>query len=146
MREDWVPGAATAVGTPFGISLAGGAAAMVGAALTAAGLVPAGATGWRLGVMALVVAGYTAMVDDAWASLATAGLGYLLFNGFLVNRAGELTWIGTTNVWQLGVFVVALGLGLGCRSIGRILARAALSAELEDLIHTLTRKKDPNDG
>jgi hypothetical protein len=44
-----------------------------------------------------------AVVADTRASLVTAGLGYLLFDGFLVNRFGDRTWDGTTIMWHLTV-------------------------------------------
>jgi len=75
--------------------------------------------------------------------LAVAGLGYLLFIGFLVNRYGELTWDGTTSAWYLTVFALAIGLGLSRRWIRALRAEAARTAELEVLINnTESRKKE----
>ncbi len=37
--------------------------------------------------------------------MATAGLAYLLFDGFLVNRHGELIWSGTTSTCELLAYV-----------------------------------------
>ncbi|MCW6004426.1 hypothetical protein K1W54_07490 [Micromonospora sp. CPCC 205371] len=52
-----------------------------------------------------------AIVTGVLASLVTAGLGCLLFTGFLVNRYGELTWDGTTSVWRAIVLAAAVGIG-----------------------------------
>lgn len=94
--------------TPLGIDVA------VGASIVAAALV---SDPWgRLVIVALAVGGYAALVDDVRACLATAAPGYLLFDlfdGFLVNRLGELTWDGTTSMWHLVVFALTVGLGLG---------------------------------
>lgn len=118
--------------TPFGINLAVGSVAMVAASFAAA--VVSSDVSARLAVMALAVCVCAALVDDTRASLATAGLGYLLFTGFLVNRFGELTWDSATTLWTLLVFVLATGLGLGQRWIRAARAEAAVSAELDALL------------
>jgi len=134
-------GDADAGRTPFGIRLAVGAVAMVGACTTAAALVSD--VPGRLVVVTVAAGVYAALVDDSRASLAVAGLGYLLFTGFLVNRYGELTWDGTTSTWYLTVFALAIGLGLSRRWIHAVGAEAALAAELEELINnTESRKKE----
>ncbi len=138
-------GDADAGRTPFGIHLAVGAAVMVGACIAAAALFPD--VSGRLVVVALAVGAYAGLVDDTRASLAVAGLGYLLFTGFLVNRYGELTWDGTTSTWHLTVFALAIGLGLSRRWIRAVRAKAALTAELEVLINnTESRKKESHGG
>jgi hypothetical protein len=100
----------------LGIDLAVGAAAMSGAAMVAAAFpgVPI-----RLGVMAVATAVYAALVENARAGLATAGLGYLVFNGFLVNRFGELTWNGMNSIRHAAVLAAAAGVGLGFRCLRR---------------------------
>lgn len=116
--------------TPFGIDLAFGAVAMVAAVAVAAPFpgIPA-----RLAVVSLAVGVFTALVDDARAGAPIAVLGYLLFNGFLVNRFGDLTWSGTTSGWQVAAFAAAVGLGLGWQWLRRARARAAFAAELAEL-------------
>ena len=83
---------------------------MVGATIVSALAFTAPIAG--LVVMALAVAGYAMFVDDVRAALATGAVGYLLFDGFLVNRYGDLTWPGTTS---LVAFVLAVVLGVGLR-------------------------------
>jgi hypothetical protein len=125
--------------TPFGISLAAGAAVMVAGAMVAAGL--AGDVPGRLAVVALALGGYVALVDDVRAGLATAGLGYLLFDGFLVNRYGELTWDGTTTIWCLVAFVMIVGGGLGIRWIRRARARTANEDDLSRLLNGVEHER-----
>lgn len=133
-----------AAGTPFGINLAAGAGAMMASALVAPALFPDLPA--RLVVVALAVGGFAALVDDVRAGLVTGGLGYLLFDGFLVNRYGELSWTGTTSMWHVSVFVLAVGLGLAWRSVRRLRTRAALDAELDDLINLDSKKKKESHG
>lgn len=101
MREVSVPEGAGR--TPFGIAVGIGATVMVAAAALSAALFPPVDMAARLAVVSVAVGVCAATTADTWASLVTAGLGYLLFCGFLVNRYGELTWDGTTSVWHVTV-------------------------------------------
>lgn len=114
---------------PFGIDIALGTVAMIAAVAVAAQLpaIPA-----RLVIVSLTLVVFTALVDDPRAGALVAVLGSLFFDGFLVNRFGDLTWGGTTSVWQLAVFATAVGLGLGWRWLRRARARAASAAELAE--------------
>ena len=106
------PKDARAAGTPLGINVAAGAGALVTCVFVANTLIP---PSLQLTAVALAVVGFVVLVGDTRAGLATTGLGFLLFNGFLVNRYGELTWGGKSSMWQLAVFALAVGLGLGLR-------------------------------
>ncbi len=121
-------------GTPFGIELAVGAAEMVAATVVAVVLFPDQPA--RLVVVAVALAAYAVLVDNARAAVATGGLGYLLFNGFLVNRYGELTWDGTTSAWQIGLLALAAGAGLAVRWVRRARVRAAWADEVAALLDT----------
>ncbi|MDQ7904382.1 hypothetical protein RB614_43675 [Phytohabitans sp. ZYX-F-186] len=101
--------------TPFGIDMAAGAAAMAAATTVAAVLFPRGDTSGRLLVVAVAAGVYAALAAGTRAALATAGLGYLLFNGFLVHRFGDLSWDGPECGWHLAVIAFATALGLGQR-------------------------------
>jgi hypothetical protein len=124
--------------TPFGIDLATGAVVMVGAAFVAVLFRDVDA---RLVVVAIVAGGYAAAVADTRASVAVAAIGYLLFNGFLVNSLGELTWDGMSSLWHLFVFVLAIGLGLALRRVRAIRADLALSREAASLAGTRDAKE-----
>jgi hypothetical protein len=111
------------VRTPFGVNLAIGAVYMVGASAAAAALLPD--VPGRLVLVALAAGGFTAVVHDPRACLATGALGYLLFDGFLENRYGVLAWDGTTDMRYLMIFALALGLGAGRRWLIRVRAVVA---------------------
>jgi len=123
----------TTARTPFGFTLAAGAVLMVATVTVAGGLSPVAAV--RRAVVAAVLAGYAAMVVDGWAALATTGLGALLFDGFLVNQFGELTWDGTTSMWYLIVFAAALMLGRTVRWFwtGQAATVATLDVEMKEI-------------
>jgi hypothetical protein len=91
----------------------------------------------------LTVSGYAIVIADTGASVVVAGMAYLLFDGFLVNRHGELTWGGATSVRHLAIFVSAVGLGLLPRLIHYVRVRAALIAELDDMAEiTISNDKE----
>lgn len=117
--------------TPFGVNLALGAVAMVGVTLLA-GVCTTSPVG-RLLLVTAAAGVFAAKVADTRASLLTALIGFLLFDGFLVNRYGELTWDGTATAWNLMVFAVAVGLGLGQRWIRHVQAQGAFTTEPTDL-------------
>ena len=74
----------------FGIPL--GALAMVITAVLDSAAVASRHQTVRLAVMAAAVAVFCALAADWRTGLATAVVGYLLLNGFLLNRYGELSW------------------------------------------------------
>jgi hypothetical protein len=140
---DW-SGDAGAGRTPLGISVAFGAAAMVAATLAAAAMfaeVPA-----RLAVVAVALAAFAAAVDDPLASVATGVLGFLLLNGFLVNRLGELTWNGRTSSGHVAVLTGALGLGMAWQRVRAARLAAAREDELNEILDGTSIKKEPNRG
>jgi hypothetical protein len=104
--------------TPFGISLTAGAVALVAAALVAAAL-PASQPGWRFALIALVVGGFAALTLDQRALAGVALLAWLIDNGFLEDRLGELSWHGSPDIWRMIVLVFAAALGLAAGEAGR---------------------------
>jgi hypothetical protein len=116
--------------TPFGIDLATGAVVMVGAAFAAVVFRDIDA---RLAAVAVAAGGFAAVAAGARASFAVAGIGYLIFNGFLVNRLGDLTWDGKTSLWHLSAFAFAVGLGLALRRLRAARADHALTLEAAGL-------------
>ena len=134
-------------GTPFGIGVGIGAAVMVAATATAAALFPPADVSARLVVVAVAVGAHAVIVADPRANLVTAVLGFLLFDGFLANRYGELTWNGTTSGWHVAVFVLAAGAGIGWRRIRTARADLALADELAGLVdNSDTRTRESHGG
>jgi hypothetical protein len=118
--------------TPVGINLAVGAVVVVAAAFVGAA-VPAHDTGWRYALIPLAVAGFAAVTADQVALAGVVPLGWLVGNGFLEDRSGELSWHGSPDLWLIGVLVVAAAVGLaigdGYRELRDL--RARWLAELE---------------
>lgn len=132
--------------TPLGIAVGIGAAVMVVAEQVAAVVFPPADVWARLVVVSIAAGGYAAIVADVRASLVTAGLGYLMFTGFLVNRYGELTWDGTTSVWRVIVLAAAVGIGAGAGRILAVVADLAWEDELNELVQTRTNEKESHGG
>jgi hypothetical protein len=110
---------------PVGIVIAGGAAVVTAAALECAAI-PASAPGARLAVFAAAVAGFAALAADLRPVAAVTGLAALVFNGFLVNRLGELSWHGVADLGRLIVLVAAAAAGVAAGGGYRVLRRARL--------------------
>ena len=116
--------------TPVGINLAAGAAMVVAAALIAA-TIPAADAGWRFAVVALAVGLFAALTLDQLALAGVALLGWLVVNGFLVDRFGELSWHGSADLYRMLLLVVSGAFGLAVGEVYRQLAalRARWMAE-----------------
>jgi MFS family permease len=97
--------------TPVGFNVAIGAVAVVAAAFVSAA-VPVRDPGWRHVLIPLAVAGFAAVTGDQLALFGVVLLGWLVSNGFLENRSGELSWHGSSDLWLIGVLVVAAAVGL----------------------------------
>jgi hypothetical protein len=103
--------AVTASETPFGIAVGIGAVAMVGAGVIAA-MIPAAYPGWRFGVIALAVFLFAALSFDQRALAIVMVIGALIFNGFLEDRLGQLSWHGSDDLWRLLLLVMVSAWGL----------------------------------
>jgi hypothetical protein len=123
--------------TPMGINLGIGAVAVVAGAVLVA-FVPAVHLWWRLGLMALLVAGFAAITVDQAALGGVALLVWLVANGFFENHLGELSWHGATDLSFAMVLVVAAAAGLGVGQAYRAMAgwraRYALACAIDGLI------------
>ena len=97
--------------TPVGINVGVGAVAVVSAAVVAA-MVPVVDAGWRFGVVAAAVGLFAAFTLDQRALGPVAGIAWLVVNGFLVNRLGELSWHGSADLLRLMLLVVVGTSGL----------------------------------
>lgn len=107
--------------TPVGINLAAGTGMVIAAALLAAPI-PFAHTGWRFAVVALAVGLFAALTLDQLALAAVALLGWLVVNGFLVDRFGELSWHGSADLYRMLLLVVAGAFGLAAGEAYRQLA------------------------
>jgi MFS family permease len=115
----WPPVLATAAQrTPVGINLAAGTAMVIAAALVAAPI-PTTHTGWRFAVVAVAVGSFAALTLDQLVLAGVALLGWLVVNGFLVDRLGELSWHGSPDLYRMLLLLVAGAFGLAVGEIFR---------------------------
>jgi hypothetical protein len=109
---------------PFEFGLAAGSVAMIVVALIDSVAFTPDHTGDRLAVIAAAIAVFS--VVGGWQSaLPVAAVGYLLYDGFLANRYGELTWDHRTGPRAVGVIAFAVVLGLSVSWLRSNLHRAA---------------------
>jgi hypothetical protein len=95
---------------PTGFGVAAGSVVVVGSAFGAAA-VPTAAGAVRLGLVAGCLAVFAAAPVTATAAAGTGVLALLVFNGFLVNALGELSWHGSADGWRLLTLAVAVTAG-----------------------------------
>jgi hypothetical protein len=111
MRSDAVRQRAGRARTPFEFGLAAGSLTVIVAALIDSAAFAPGDGGDRLAVMAAAVAVFCAIAG--WQSgLAVAAVGYLIFDGFLANRYGELTWDHKAGFHAVSMIALAAALGV----------------------------------
>jgi MFS family permease len=104
--------------TPVGINVGVGSVAIVVAGLVAAAI-PTADPEWRFGVMAAAVGLFAAITVDHFALLPVAVLAFLVTNGFLEDRLGELSWHGSTDLWRLLLLVMIGTFGLAAGEVYR---------------------------
>jgi hypothetical protein len=98
---------------PIGILIGGGALVAVLATTVAAA---APATGeWRLGIIAIAIGLFAAFARRPLAVSSTVVLAWLLVNGFLVDRFGELSWHGRADLYRAAALILA---GAGGQVVG----------------------------
>jgi hypothetical protein len=97
---------------PVEFGLAGGALTMIVAALLDSAIFPPEDKTARLMIMAGAIAAACVVLADWRSGLPVAVVGYLLFNGFLVNRYGELSWHGSAGLRGTTVIMSAAYAGL----------------------------------
>jgi MFS family permease len=95
----------------LGIGIGLGAATVVVAGLLAAA-VPVADQPWRFAVMVIAVVVFGALFGGRLAVACAAGLAWLVVNGFLVDRFGELSWHGTADIYRALMLISAGVLGL----------------------------------
>jgi MFS family permease len=106
-------------GWPTSFYVAAGFVTVIAASF-AATVFPPSATADRLLMLAVIIAGFSAIVRDTLAALVTAGLAWAFYLGFLVDRYGELHWHGGIDVLRAAVLLAAALIG---SSLGRTLVR-----------------------
>jgi hypothetical protein len=94
-----------------GLTIAGGVTALVGAAL-ATSLTPSRDSMLRVGLVAVALAAFAAYTGEPLAMAALVPLAWLIVNGFLVDRYGELAWHGWADVYRAVVLAAASVVGL----------------------------------
>jgi hypothetical protein len=104
---------------------------MVVAAALVAAPIPSTHSGWRFAVVAVAVGLFAALTLDGLALAGVAVLGWLVVNGFLVDRLGELSWHGSSDLYRMLLLVVAGAFGLAVGEIFRrlVVLRAVWMAE-----------------
>lgn len=104
---------------PQGILVGVGSLAVIVAGFVASA-VPSTPAAARYSVLAVTVLVFTAAADVWAAAIAVSVIGYLVFNGFLVNRLGELSWHGPADGNRLvalaGAVIFGRLIGDGYRS------------------------------
>ena len=108
--------------TPVGVNIGTGGGLIIVAALVAAPI-PGADQQARLAVVAIAVGLWAALTVDHRALAAVVVLGWLVADGFLENRLGELSWHGSTDVYLLMFLVMAGAVGLAVGETARQLAR-----------------------
>jgi hypothetical protein len=96
---------------PLGINTTTGAVAIILALAVPANLTGLGINA-RLGVLAVGLVAFAAVVVDVSAVLISIGVAYLLFDGFVEGNHGDLVWHGRVDVIRLGVLCAAGAIGL----------------------------------
>jgi hypothetical protein len=107
---------------------------MVVVAAMIAAVIPATHAGWRFTLVAAAVGLFAALTLDQLALAGVALLGWLVVNGFLVNRVGELSWHGSSDLYRALLLVISGGFGLAAGEVYRQLAalRARWTAEVRE--------------
>jgi hypothetical protein len=108
--------------TPVGIEIAAGAMLIVLVAAMAA-MVPVADPIARYAILVVAVGAFAAVTCDQVAITVVALVGYLTFNGFLVNHLGELSWHGMDDFLRLAALVMAIAIGLAAGEMYRLLHR-----------------------
>ncbi len=104
---------------PLGISVGLGTVAVLVTVFVGA-LVPVHLAGVTWALLAAVVAGFAAWAADVAAAVLVAALTFLVANGFLVNRQGELSWHGAADLHRGALLLTAAAVGL---VVARVRAR-----------------------
>jgi len=128
--------------TLWELHVVSGAVVATAAVLVAA---PLPGTTARLVLVCAALALFAWLVPDALAALATAGVAYVLVNGFLLHRYGELSWDGADSLAQLGLLALTAVPALARSRVDAVREDRALAAELARLISEHGPSDDKSD-
>jgi MFS family permease len=95
---------------PQGILVGIGSVVVIVAAFVASAF-PQSEVVFRYAILTFAILAYTAGTVVWTAPLVTAGIGFLVFDGFLVNQLGELSWHGSSDGVRLAVLAAAVIFG-----------------------------------
>lgn len=123
---------------PSGIVVSIGAAAVTAAAFAASAITETEPV-LRYAVLAVTVLVFSVVTGRWGASACVAAIGYLVFEGFLVNRFGELTWSGPADAARITALITAVVLG---RLIGDIVRLYQIYAAPHPVEHPRTQLAD----
>jgi hypothetical protein len=124
--------------TPLGVNVAAGALVVVVAAFVSAA-VPPSAAAVRLGLFAAALGVFAALTVDPLAVVIVGVLGFGVFDGFLVNQLGELTWHGRSDVSRVLVLAAAGVSGVAMGQAYRAVRRARLWRGRQRLVMAWTQ-------
>ena len=132
-------------GTPTGINATVGALVVVVCCAVPPHLDAAGVAA-RLAVLALGVFAFSVAACDLVAAAVSAGIAFLLFDGFVLGRAGDLAWHGNADLVRIGVLAGAALAGTTAGALRlRIEARRAQRAG-ERAVAALPRPRSAAEG
>lgn len=114
---------------PFGIDAAVGGVAVVACCAVPAGTDAAGREA-RFALLVLCVAIFAATVGDLAAVAVTAGVAFLIYDGFVEGHQGDLVWTGRGDLVRVALLYGAGLLGL-------------LLGLLVDRVHRRRRRRGP---
>jgi hypothetical protein len=121
----------------YAIGIAFTATLLVATALGSAGSRAAGGVG--LTVMAATV-GVSAWWCRPSSSLCAGAFGWLMFNGFVTDQFGTLTWHGAADGVRLGALVIV---ALGVAVTRAVMVAAGRRVLLEDITHSANSHIQP---
>ena len=129
-------------GTPVGINVALGAVVIVAATALAARLPGADSIG-RSALVAIGLAVFAAGTVDWRAVLGLVLPAWLVMNGFLVNRLGDLSWHGRADLVRVLILLSGGCAGLIAGAVNRRMLEARERWHLGALVTAMATEKDP---
>jgi K+-sensing histidine kinase KdpD len=130
--RDPMPPNAYAVGIAFTATL------VVAALLAESGRWAAGGLG--LALMAVTV-GATAWWCRPWTSVIAGALGWLMFNGFVIDQDGTLGWHGSSDTLRLGVLLAVAVSTAMARAVTVAMTRRIVLEELSPVSRRIPQQQ-----